>query len=124
MTPPALCVQHLDDTKQGDGQGEGRVSEAAAQVAFADLLLLNKVDLVSPEDLEDVKQAIRNINKAARLIECQLAGGEGGRQSMPALDHLLGVNTFSVSRALEVSCEPGPAWGRALARGWARGLGG
>lgn len=33
------------------------------QVAFADRLLLNKTDLVSPEDLERVEKRLREINK-------------------------------------------------------------
>src|SRR5687768_5977203 len=36
--------------------------EASAQLAFADIVLLNKTDLVSPEDLDRVEKRIRNIN--------------------------------------------------------------
>jgi len=41
--------------------------EPAAQIAFADVILLNKTDLVSPEDLERVETRIRKINSLATL---------------------------------------------------------
>ena len=47
-------TQHLDDEKP-----EGVVNEAVQQVAFADKILLNKVDLVSKEELAAVKHRIK-----------------------------------------------------------------
>merc|ERR1719253_1864348 len=51
--------QHLDEEKP-----EGAENEAVEQVAFADRLLLNKVDLVPEEaDLQRVEARLRAINQ-------------------------------------------------------------
>jgi G3E family GTPase len=42
--------------------------EAKNQIAFADVILLNKVDLVSKDDLDEVEARIRAINPYARVI--------------------------------------------------------
>jgi G3E family GTPase len=46
-----------------------RSPEAKEQIAFADLVLLNKMDLISPEDLSELEYKIRNINGAARISQ-------------------------------------------------------
>jgi G3E family GTPase len=53
---------HLDDAP-----------EAAEQIAFADLIVLNKSDLVSPEDLEHTEREIRAINGMAKIFRAQKA---------------------------------------------------
>ena len=45
--------------------------EAEDQVAFADVVLLNKVDLVTPDELKRVRADIRAINPTARLVETE-----------------------------------------------------
>src|SRR3954470_9430295 len=47
--------------------------EAKNQIAFADVILINKTDLVSPEDLSEVEARIRAINPYARLHRTQRA---------------------------------------------------
>ena len=42
-------------------------AEAAAQIAFADVILLNKTDLVDPAELEAVEGKIRAINRFATI---------------------------------------------------------
>ncbi|KAG2451294.1 hypothetical protein HYH02_003900 [Chlamydomonas schloesseri] len=87
-------MQHLEDGKHSDGT----VNEAVQQIAFADLILLNKVDLVnSEEQKKQVLGAIRAVNNSARIVECQL-NQETGR---PHMDMLLFNNLFSVNRVLE-----------------------
>ena len=43
--------------------------EAREQIAFADLVLLNKMDLINPEDLQELEYKIRNLNRAARIYQ-------------------------------------------------------
>ena len=101
--------QHLEDTKP-----EGAINEALQQIAFSDLILLNKIDLVNKEDKARVLRAIRKINSTARLLECQLNEAEG----RPNIEELLGMNSFSINRALEVKfalssykyCLPSSYW--------------
>jgi len=57
---------HLDDEKP-----EGVVNEAVEQVAFADRILLNKVDLASEEELKVIETRIRDINKTATITRTQ-----------------------------------------------------
>lgn len=56
--------------------GEGRhaastlsepVNEAQQQLAYADVVLLNKTDLVSARDLDAIEQAIRRHNSAVKV---------------------------------------------------------
>lgn len=88
-------MQHLEDGQHG----QGAINEAIQQLAFSDIILLNKTDLVSEADKADVLLAIKRINNTARIIECQL-NADGGR---PPLEDILGTNSFSVQRALTVS---------------------
>jgi G3E family GTPase len=44
-------------------------TEAREQIAFADLVLLNKLDLISPEDLQELEYKIKNLNRAARIYQ-------------------------------------------------------
>ena len=53
--------------------------EAGAQIAFADVILLNKTDLVSPADLSRVEGRIRNMNSLARIHRTQRAEIDAGR---------------------------------------------
>jgi G3E family GTPase len=43
--------------------------EAKEQIAFADMVLLNKTDLINFEDLPELEYKIRNINRAARICQ-------------------------------------------------------
>lgn len=94
--PTAPPLQHLDPCTGSDEPGT--INEAAQQLAFADLILLNKTDLVSTEQLERVKAVVREINQNARQIECRL-NQEGGQ---PPLADILDSNAFSVHKALKV----------------------
>lgn len=87
-------LQHLEDAQHF----KGAINEAVQQIAFSDLILLNKMDLVNPEQKEVVLQTIQQINSTARLIECQLNDPSG----RPGIERLLGINSFSIDRALEL----------------------
>ncbi|KAF5840067.1 CobW/HypB/UreG, nucleotide-binding domain-containing protein [Dunaliella salina] len=87
-------LQHVVEYQPG-----GDVNEAVQQLAFADLILLNKVDLVDEESKMEVMAAIKHINNTAKIVECRLSGDS---LLLPSMERILDSNTFSVSRALEV----------------------
>jgi G3E family GTPase len=68
--------------------------EAQEQIAFADVILLNKTDLVSPENLDELENRIRSMNAMAKIYRT--------RNSELSMDALLGVNAFDLERALEI----------------------
>ncbi|MGB3387493.1 MAG: GTP-binding protein, partial [Pseudaminobacter sp.] len=67
--------------------------EAEDQIAFADVVLLNKTDLVTPEELREVEATIRAINPSATIHHTTRAGVK--------LDEVLDRGAFDLSRALE-----------------------
>ena len=72
----------------------GEHHEAEEQIAFADVVLLNKTDLIESENLESVENRIRKINPYAKIIRT-------ARCDAP-LDEVVGLNAFSLDRVLEV----------------------
>lgn len=42
-------------------------AESCEQIAFADLILLNKMDLVTPEQLDEIEQKVGGLNKVAKI---------------------------------------------------------
>jgi G3E family GTPase len=68
--------------------------EAQEQIAFADVILLNKTDLVTPEVLEELEKRIRAMNAIAKIYRT--------RNSELDMDALLGVGAFDLERALEI----------------------
>ncbi|HKB90869.1 MAG TPA: GTP-binding protein [Opitutaceae bacterium] len=75
--------QHIDDTP-----------EAKKQVGFADVLILNKTDLVPPAELDKLEARLRKMNAAARIFRAQNADVD--------LAKVLNVGGFNLGRALEV----------------------
>jgi G3E family GTPase len=71
--------------------------EAKNQIAFADVIILNKTDLVSKDELEEVEARIRGINPYAKLHRAV-------RADVP-LDAVLGRNAFDLDRILEIEPE-------------------
>jgi len=78
---------HLDEVKP-----DGAVNEALQQVAFADKILLNKIDLVTEEEKSALKERLATINKFATIIETQ--------RSQAPLDKILGLNSFNMDSIL------------------------
>jgi G3E family GTPase len=58
------------DAKHISGQLE-ESAEACEQIAFADLIVLNKTDLVAAEDLDGIEQQIRRLNKVASICRAR-----------------------------------------------------
>ena len=71
--------------------------EAKNQIAFADVILINKTDLVSPAELDEVEARIRGINRYARLHKTEHA-------QVP-LDEVLSRNAFDLDRILHLEPE-------------------
>ncbi|MGN6550620.1 MAG: CobW family GTP-binding protein [Pararhizobium sp.] len=67
--------------------------EAEDQIAFADVVLLNKTDLVSEEELQKIEATVRAINPSARIHRTERAG--------IALDQVLDRGAFDLKRALD-----------------------
>jgi len=72
----------------------GREDEAQKQIAFADCVLLNKADLVTPAELDALESRLRGINAVAKLHRTQNC-------DLP-LAHVLNVGGFNLSRATEL----------------------
>jgi G3E family GTPase len=68
--------------------------EAQEQIAFADVILLNKTDLVELAVLDELEKKIRGINAMAKIYRT--------RNSELEMDVLLGVKAFDLDRALEI----------------------
>jgi G3E family GTPase len=66
--------------------------EAEDQIAFADVLVLNKTDLVTPEELEAVEAQIRKINKFAKIYRAT-------KSNVPIAE-LLDQGAFDLNRVL------------------------
>jgi G3E family GTPase len=71
--------------------------EAKNQIAFADVILLNKTDLVAPDELSEVEARIRGINPYAKLHRTE--------RCKIALPEVLGRNAFDLDRILEIEPE-------------------
>ena len=67
--------------------------EAEDQIAFADVVILNKVDLVSAEELEKVRATVRKINPHAVIHTAE--------RSQIALAEVLDRGSFDLDRILE-----------------------
>ena len=75
--------QHIDDS-----------DEAREQIAFADVILLNKIDLVTETELDQLEARIRGMNGAAKIYRTKNAVVE--------MDTILNVGGFDLDRAMEV----------------------
>ena len=82
MVDAKHAPQHLDDGH-----------EAQEQVAFADVLVLNKTDLVDEQQLQQPEQRLRSMNPFAKLYRSQ--------RSKIELDNILGIHAFDLEKKLE-----------------------
>ena len=85
--------QHLDDEKP-----EGAENESEEQVAFADRLVINKIDLVPDEkDLARIEARLRSINNFAPIVRTE--------RSQVNVDNVLNLNAFDLEKTLERDAE-------------------
>jgi G3E family GTPase len=81
---------HLNEIKPNKSD----VNEAYQQIAFADKILLNKIDLVSKDEKSSLEIRLKNINQTASIIECL--------NSKAPLEKILGLNSFSMESILNI----------------------
>jgi len=67
--------------------------EAEEQIAFADVILLNKTDLVAAGELTEIERAIRAINRFAKIVRTVKCAAP--------LDQILGLGSFDISEILK-----------------------
>jgi G3E family GTPase len=68
--------------------------EAQEQIAFSDVILINKTDLVSVEDLNQVERRVRSLNPMAKIYHTEYGAID--------LSHIIGIGAFDVVAKLEV----------------------
>ena len=77
-------VQHLDDMR-----------EAKEQIAFADVILLNKTDLARQSNSTELEQRLRTINAGAPMHRCQNAH--------IGMEKILDIRGFDLDRVLQIN---------------------
>jgi G3E family GTPase len=74
--------QHFDD------------SEVKEQIAFADVILLNKIDLVPPEEVDKLEARIKSMNSTCKIHRT--------RNAEVDMNAILDVGGFSLDRVLDI----------------------
>lgn len=85
-------IQHVEEEKPEDVE-----NEAVEQLAFADRIILNKIDLVSEDYLKEVESKIKSINGFAPIYHTQ--------NSLVDTDYLIDIGSFDLDRTLEMDPE-------------------
>tara|TARA_Y100000766_G_C18880051_1_gene592924 strand:+ start:433 stop:1629 length:1197 start_codon:yes stop_codon:yes gene_type:complete len=85
-------TQHIDEEKP-----EGVENESVEQLAFADRIMLNKIDLVSEEELGEVEKRIKSINRFAPIYHTE--------NSIIDPKELINIGSFDLERTLEMDPE-------------------
>ena len=85
-------TQHLDEEKP-----EGVENESVEQIAFADRIMLNKIDLVSEEELDEVESKIKSINRFAPMYHTE--------NSIIDPANLINIGSFDLEKTLEMDPE-------------------
>lgn len=76
--------QHLDD----------ETDEVLAQVAFADRLIINKIDLITDEEKQTLRNRLQAMNSMAGIYEATMADAP--------IAELLDIGGFNVQRAVDI----------------------
>ena len=85
-------TQHLDEEKP-----EGVENESVEQIAFADRIMLNKIDLVSEGELDKVESKIKSINRFAPMYHTE--------NSIIDPANLINIGSFDLEKTLEMDPE-------------------
>ncbi|KAG8072786.1 hypothetical protein GUJ93_ZPchr0006g45248 [Zizania palustris] len=76
---------HLDEVKP-----KGIVNEAVQQIAYADRIIVNKIDLVNEPEVSSLVERIRSMNRMAHLKRAEYGKVD--------LDYVLGIGGFDLER--------------------------
>ncbi len=82
------ALQHLTEIKEKNFE-----NEAVEQVAFADRIVLNKVDIATPQAQSDVVAEIKKINAAAPIFRAENANVD--------LRELLDIGAFDLQKVID-----------------------
>ena len=85
-------TQHIEEEKP-----EGVENESVEQLAFADRIMLNKIDLVSEEELGEVEKTIKAINRFAPMYHTE--------NSIIDPNELINIGAFDLERTLDMDPE-------------------
>jgi len=88
MVDAKHILDHLDEVKP-----DGVENESVEQVAFADRLIVNKIDLVGEEEIERLEKRLRGINAMAEIHRAEFG--------VVDLAAVLDVGAFDLARVLE-----------------------
>lgn len=80
-----------------DEKPEGVENEAVEQVAFADRILLNKIDLADDKKLKKIEGELKKLNPQASIIRCE--------QAKVSPKELLNIQAFELQRVLDFEPE-------------------
>lgn len=85
----------------GDEDNRTLVDLLVDQIEFADVIVLNKIDLATPENLDIARKVIRSLNPDAKLIETTMANID--------VKQVMGTGRFDFEKAQEH-----PLWAKEL----------
>ena len=85
-------IQHVEEEKP-----EGIENESVEQLAFADRIMLNKIDLVSTEEIKEVEKRIKTINGFAPIYHTE--------NSIIDPKDLINIGSFDLEKTLEMDPE-------------------
>ena len=71
----------------------GRSSESSEQVAFADVIVLNKTDLVSDDSLNNLESRLKDMNRMTRIIRAE--------QANVPIETVLNLSAFDLDEVLK-----------------------
>ncbi|KAL6769591.1 ZCP1 [Auxenochlorella protothecoides x Auxenochlorella symbiontica] len=86
-----------------DDRPVGCLNEAERQLAFADKLILNKVDLATKEEKKEVLACIKGVNPGVEILECEYAKVD--------VEKILDARAFEFGKTLTAELEARDAAG-------------
>ena len=85
-------IPHIEEEKP-----EGVENEAVEQLAFADRIMLNKIDLVSEDEIQQVEKKIKSINAFAPIYHTE--------KSVIDPSNLINIGAFDLNKTLDMDPE-------------------